>query len=95
MMTAYPGDRIGEHVILTVTEPVRYLILKHRTRSVHVPMGKVEALAQIDRETQHLGSYEFSWTERMAMEEGGLAITDIRGGLWPTLLLQQAMKKTV
>jgi hypothetical protein len=92
MMTAYPGDRIGEHIIMTITEPTRYLMLAHRGRSVQIPMAKVELLAKKDREVDHLGMYEFSWTEKVALEAAGLAISDMHGGMWPTVNLLSHFK---
>lgn len=86
-MTAYPGDKIGDHVIITVTVPARYLMLQHHERPVRVPMEKIERLARLDREVDHLGSYEFSWTEKLVMERAGLGLQDMHGGLWPTALL--------
>lgn len=84
MMTIYPGDRVGEHLIETVTIPMRYLLLDWRGQTVRIPMNRIRVLAKLDREVDHLGNYDFSWTEKRALETAGLAVADLRGGVWPT-----------
>lgn len=86
-------EKIGNHPVIVVIEPIRYLVLEWRMREVHIPVRKMRALAALDREVDHLGIYDFSWTEKRALEQAGLAYTDLRGGMWPSKQLIEALSE--
>lgn len=93
-MASDQEDRIGTHVVETVTEPVQYLVLERRFARVRIPLRKIIQLSTLDRVVDHLGSYDFSWAEKQALEQAGLAVSDLRGGVWPTAALLSAIQKT-
>lgn len=80
-------ESVAGHAVRTIEEPVHYVVLSHHGGDVLLPLSLLRELAGLERGVDHLGHYGFSWVEKAALEEAGLATADLRGGMWPTGLL--------
>lgn len=88
-ITAGPDDRLGENVVLTITEPVQHLSIHWNTRRVKVEMTLLRRFAQTyDSDSGYRTWLQpFSFEQERALIGVGYAVVGAGGALRPTVRL--------
>lgn len=86
-VTADPAERFGDHVVLQITVPVRWVVFEHHHRDVKIELDRLRSFAKRwgqDVETFRYQVTGFSWMEEIVMQECGWCTHMSNGMLWPT-----------
>ena len=95
-ITASPQDRLGDHVVLTVTAPTYWVLLHHHGREVQVDVLRLIKFAERfggEPEEYRYDNTRFSWIEEVALREVGWIVVLSSGSPWPTRKLNDACEE--
>jgi hypothetical protein len=88
-ITAGPDDRLGENVVLTITEPVQHVQIMWNARRVKVEMNLLRRFAQTYDDDYGYRTWlpPFSFEQERALIQCGYAVVGGGGSLRPSRAL--------
>jgi hypothetical protein len=93
-ITAEPGVRLGDHVVLTVTLPVHYVVLEHHGKDVKICVDLLRQFAKRwgnDAMEYRYDAVHLTWQEEVTLREAGWMVLLSNGMMWPTATLVSAL----
>jgi hypothetical protein len=94
-ITADPLNRLGDHVVLTITLPTQWVVLTHHGRDVKIDMDRLiefDARFGQDPEEFRFRKCTWSWPEEAALRDAGWITMLGFTTLWPTPALHDALE---